>query len=90
MATCRYCGSSDVRLSKGTYFSSRHLVYRCNTCKAHFKVARISFRDLLPIISFVLFVLLFVVLAASVYVSTTQVDDLTQYNTDKRSSSPWW
>jgi len=53
-------------------------------------VARISFRDLLPIISFVLFVLLFVVLAASVYVSTTQVDDLTQYNTDKRSSSPWW
>lgn len=81
MPTCRYCGSTDVRLSKSVYFSTRHVLYRCNTCKEHFKVARISFRHLLPIISYALVVLLFVTLAASIYVGTTQVDELTQHNT---------
>ena len=73
---CRYCGSADVRPSKGVHFSARHRVYRCNTCRAHYKVARTSFRDLLPVMGYVLVGLLFAVLAAGIYVSTTQVDDL--------------
>lgn len=81
MATCRYCGSTDVRQSKGVFFSTRYVVYRCNHCGHRFKVARITTRHLLPIMSFLLVVLLFFAVVASIYVSTTQLGDLTKDNT---------
>jgi len=77
-ATCRYCGSTDVRPSRGVKSGSRYAVYRCNACRAYFKVARISYRDSLLMIGYVLFALLFVSIVASIYVITTQEEDLTR------------
>ena len=83
MTTCRYCGSTDVRLSKSVYYSgsTHYTVLRCNTCNAHFKVARLSIRELLPILSYILLVLLLAMFMAFIYVSTTQEVDLTQNTT---------
>lgn len=35
---CRHCGSTDVRPSHKASRSSEYAVYRCRTCKQHFKV----------------------------------------------------
>lgn len=43
---CRHCGSTDVRPSHKAAHGMGHVVYRCRSCKQHFKVA--SGRSRLP------------------------------------------
>lgn len=77
---CRYCGSTDVRPSKSVYYSSRYVVCRCNACKAHFKVHRLNLRELRPVISLVLFLLLIVVFLTALYLSLRPSAEMTDSN----------
>jgi len=84
--TCRYCGSTNVRLSKSVSFGTHHDVYRCNRCHQHFKVSRFSLRNFLPIAISTVFAVLILLSVASIYVSTTRMGDLKQDNITKAST----
>ena len=83
--TCRYCGSTNVRLSRSVSFGTHHDVYRCNSCHQHFKVSRFSLRNFLPIAISTVFAVLILLSVASVYVATTQMGD---YKKDNNMNTP--
>lgn len=86
--TCRYCGSTNVRLSKSVTYGTHHDVYRCKSCNQHFKVSRFSLRNFLPLAISMVFAILIFLSVASAYVLTTQMGDFNQdNNTNTRNQS---
>lgn len=77
---CRHCGSTDVRPSHKATSKSEYVVYRCRSCKHHFKVVSAKPRSQ-AMVSIVLFLLVVAGVGVSLFMSADPVAEHPRFDT---------